>query len=283
MRGTSTVFDVAVFLLLVSAAVATLTIPERPAPETDVDGVASTLGTTRTGVAYPVALTVSLENGSEETLDEVRTANGTVANLLADAAISKAGLDGAPVSGFEGFRRAVRNRTRRVLRWSGDRIRVEARWRPYLGAPLNGSLAVGPRPPSRAVTVATLDASGPVGTVRDRAREVASEGYGSIAEVVAGATVRGLFPARRMRLAVQGGGIDRGIAIRRYRRVLDVLDLREAGSLEAGMVGSVNGAIVGALADRFEADMRRRFESPSAAARAVRAGRVRLIVRGWEP
>lgn len=283
MRAVSTVFDVAVFLLLVSAAVATLTIPTSPAPETNVDDVASTLGTTTTGVVYPVTLTVSGANGSEETLGEVRTANGTVANLLADAAISKTRLDGAPAAGFDGFRRAVRNRTRAVLRWSGDRTRVEARWRPYLGAPLNGSVVVGPRSPSSDVTVATFDASGPVDAVRDRARTVASEGYESVAGVVARATVRGLYPARRMRLAIHGGGIDRGIAIRRYRRVLDALDLQVTGSLEAGMVGSVNGAIVGALADRFEADMRRRFETPRAAARAVRAGRVRLILRGWEP
>ncbi len=281
MRAISTVFDVAVFLLLVSAAVATLALPSDSPPETDVDGVASTLGTARIGVAYPVTLDVTLANGSEATISDRREANGTVGALLADAAVSEAAFGGG-ATGFEAFRSAVRERLRALLRWAETPTLVEARWHPYRGSPLDGDIAVGPAPPSSAITVATLDVPGPVDPVRERAKRAARRGFDAVARTVADATVRGLYPTREMRLALQGGGIGRGVAIRRYRRLLDPLDIDVGGAVRDGRAGAVNAALVDALAERFERDMRSRFPSPAAAASAVRAGRVRVVVRGWE-
>lgn len=283
MRGISTVLDVAVFLLLVSAAVATLTVPASPAPDTDVGSVASTLGTATTDVEYRAAVVAEFENGSETTLSAVRRANGTVANLLADAALSTATLGPANgEGGYEEYRRAVANRTREILRWFDARTQVEAQWRPYTGSPLEGSLRVGPTPPDRDVMVATLDVPAPVVSVQPAARRVASSGYEEVAAVVANATVRGLYPARRMGLAVQSGGLDRGLAISRYRRLLDGLTVDVSDRLREGAVGEVNRALVAGLTELFARDMREQFDSPAAAAAAVRAGRTRLIVRGWD-
>ncbi|MEF8775216.1 MAG: hypothetical protein V5A43_01775 [Haloarculaceae archaeon] len=283
MRGISTVLDVAVFLLLVSAAVATLTVPASPAPDTDVGSVASTLGTATADVEYRAAVVVELQNGTETTLSEVRRANGTVANLLADAAVSTATFEPADGAGeYEEYRRALANRTREILRWFDARTQVEAQWQPYTGAPLGGSLTVGPTPPDRDVMVATLDVPAPVASVQPATRRVASGGYEAVAAVVANATVRGLYPARRMALAVQSGGLDRGLAINRYRRLLAGLDLDVAGQLRGGAVAEVNRALVAGLTEVFARDMRQQFDSPAAAAAAVRAGRARLIVRGWE-
>lgn len=281
MRAISSVLDVALFLLLVSAAVATVTIPHDSPPETDVGAMADTLGSARYTVEYPVSLAVEYANGSGGTVSDERTAYGTVANLLADAAISEATLGGRPTPGFGAFRQAVRNRTRRVLGWADAAIRVEVRWRPYLGSPLNGTVSIGPRPTGDVMT-ATIDVASPVDAVRGAAIRSASDGYAAVARVVATATVRGLYPRRRMRLALQGGGVARGLAVRRYRSLLGGLDLNVTHALQAGLVGTVNGAMREALAARFERDMRRRFETPLAAAQSVRAGRVRVVLWGWE-
>ena len=283
MRGVSTVLDVAVFLLLVSAAVATVTLPASPAPETDVGSVAGTLGTATADVAYPLSVTVAFENGTETTISTGRRANGTVANLLADAAVSSARL-GPPDgnTGATGYRRAVANRTRALLRWFEADIQVEARWRPYVGAPLSGNLTVGPAPPHSDRMVATLDVPAPVAPVEPSATRAAAGGYESVATLVANATVRGLYPPRRMELAIHAGGLARGLAIRRYRRLLDGLETDVSRSLRTGAVDEVNRALAAALADVFATDMRGRYDTPAAAAAAVRAGRVRIVVRGWD-
>ena len=284
MRGVSTVLDVAVFLLLVAAAIATVTLPASPAPDTDVGSVAATLGTATTDVEYPLSLDVAFENGTEITLSTDRRANGTVANLLADAAVSNARL-GPPdgYTGSRGYRRAVENRTRAILRWFDAGVQVEAQWRPYVGAPLSGNLTVGPAPPRRDLMAATLDVPAPVAPVEAVASRAAAGGYESVATVVANATVRGLYPPRRMELAIHAGGLARGLAIRRYRRLLDGLETDVSRSLRAGSVDEVNLALTAALTDVFAADMRGRFDTPTAAAAAVRAGRVRIVVRGWDP
>jgi len=48
-------------------------------------------------------------------------------------------------------------------------------------------------------------------------------------------------------------------------------------------VSELNGDLTAALAERFAADMQRRFDSPEAAARAVDTGTVTITVRTWEP
>jgi len=130
--------------------------------------------------------------------------------------------------------------------------------------------------------VATLDVPAPVAPIEAAVAAAAVDGYESVARVVANGTVRGLYPPRRMELAIHGGGLARGLAIRRYRRLLDGLETDVSRSLRAGAVDEVNRALSSALADFFASDMRERFDSPAAAARAVRAGRVRIVVRGWD-
>jgi hypothetical protein len=284
MRGISTVPDVALFLLLVSAAVATLTVPGSSPPAVDVDGAATTLGTATATVDYPVRLTVEHPNGSTTLLTDDRRANGTLANLLAAAAVANASFAGeySPPDGHRGYDRTVENRTAAVLDGFADRLQVTAIWRPYRGADLRGSMRVGPSPPPTDVRVATVDVPGPGPAVRETARSAASGGFDTVATVVASATVRALYPRDRMRLAIQGGGLARGLAVRRYRRLADQLGTDLAPVLSSGLVRRANAELTAELADRFRRDMSRRFESPAAAARTVAVGHVRIVVRGWE-
>lgn len=278
MRAISTVVDVAVFLLFVSAAVAVLTIPPTAPPPPDVGAVASTLGTVTLTVDYPVALTVDTGDGRERLTDR-RKSNGTAARLLATAAVTDAAF-GASVPVHAGYRRALHSRLRQLLRGFHQTVRVQGRWVPYRGAPLAGSVAIGPRPPDR-VGVATLDVAAPLPTTRPAARAAASQGFTAVARTVATTTVRGTVPPRRIRLALQGGGLGRALALGRYRTLAEGLSVDVSAALAAGNVEAANRQLVAALTERFAADMRRRFASPAAAAEAVTVGRVRLVVRGW--
>lgn len=278
MRAFSTVLDVAVFLLLVSAAIAVLTVPPSSPPPAEVGAVASTLGTATLTVEYPLTMPVDTRDGPHR-LTDGRQTNGTVASLLATAAVADAAF-GRSLPAHAGYHRALQTRVRRLLRGLRQSVRVEARWVPYRDAPLEGEFVVGPRPPE-SVGVATLDVAAPLPATRAAARAAAADGFEAVARTVAAATVRGTVPPRQLRLALQGGGLGRALALARYRTLGNALGIDRPTDLAARRVEVVNRNLVAALTDRFEADMRRHFASPAAAARAVTVGRVRLVVRGW--
>ncbi|ESS07596.1 MAG: hypothetical protein A07HB70_00137, partial [uncultured archaeon A07HB70] len=55
----------------------------------------------------------------------------------------------------------------------------------------------------------------------------------------------------------------------------------DVGEVDHTRVDAANRRLAAALAARFERDMAARFESPGAAAAAVRVGEVRIVVRRW--
>jgi hypothetical protein len=181
----------------------------------------------------------------------------------------------------DGFERAARTAARDA---TTPRVRVRAVWTPYPGSPVRGTLAAGPRPPADAqVGVRTLVVDSGVPAVRERAHAAArTDGYEEVARVVARATVRGLFPPEEMRLALSGDYPVSALARYRYLRAGQLLgsDVRE--SVDAVEPHQANERLSRALAARLERDMRSRFETPGAAARAVRTGEVRIVVRRWE-
>ncbi|MFB6120695.1 MAG: hypothetical protein ABEJ68_06215 [Halobacteriaceae archaeon] len=129
-RGVSAAVDAALCLLLVSASVLTLTAvsPPGPAGETEVRRGAELLGATTATVSYA---------------DGSRVARGTVAALLADAAVLTARAGRHPE-----FVAGVKNSTRRALAGLPGEMAVRVRWRPTPGAPVAGRLSVGERPPA---------------------------------------------------------------------------------------------------------------------------------------
>ncbi|MFB6077345.1 MAG: hypothetical protein ABEJ80_00020 [Halarchaeum sp.] len=108
-RGLSTVLDVAVCVLLVAAAVAALTTvaPDAPASDTHPSATAR--------AALDSTATVTVEN---------RSVRGTLAALLADAAVANA-TDAAP-----GYASAVTRVADRRLRATSRRAAVTATWAP---------------------------------------------------------------------------------------------------------------------------------------------------------
>ncbi|WP_276260941.1 DUF7284 family protein [Haloglomus litoreum] len=288
-RAVSTVVDVSLCLLLVSAAVGTLALPHdspaetsrRPAPAATVEALAT--GTT--SVAYDLD-TAGLdgEAGTNAAGELARVAHGSYAGLLAEAAVENASIDGRALSGAsDGFERRIRVAVRNVTRATGGRTRIRATWVPYPGAPTRGVVTAGPRPPPEAtVAAARMTVPSRFPTSRERARRAARRsGYRGVALVLARATVVGWFPPDDTRLALRGDSPVDALLAERYRRTASTLGTSVADPVGAVEPRRANARLVAALSRRFEADLRSRFDSPNAAADAVRVGQVRVVVMAW--
>lgn len=291
MRGISSVLDTTLFLLLLGGAVGALvvgTASQGPAPTgaDPADETATLLATTTATVEYELTPTNSASDGVEYDGEDDqfrRSAHGTTAGLLATAARSGARIDGeriTPASG--GFERVVVDETRSTVERRGTAVGVTAVWEPYDGAPMGERLHVGPKPPATAdVRAARLTVDSGVDPVRDRAREAArTDGVDGVARVVATAVVAGLFPPDRTRVALRGDPPTDTLTAQRYRRLARLVDAPLL-DLRNSSVARTNSRLTDALADRFAADMRDRFATPDAAARAVSPATVRIVVRTW--
>ncbi|WP_277540379.1 DUF7284 family protein [Haloarcula laminariae] len=288
-RATSTVVDVTAFLLLVGAAIAVVvnggtvegTTAENPAAERT-----ELLATSTASIEYALAPSGDPPPWTTNaTATHQRTAHGTLAELLAEAAMSRVAFERHRLSrAGVGFERAVATTTRNRLHERGRRTAVRARWEPYRGAPLNATMRVGERPPPAAeVDAATVTVPSPSPAVSERAERAASQGgYGAVAAVVADAAIAGLFPPQQAQLALDGDYPADRLMTYRYRR-MGALTRAGQLSVESAPTTELNAQLTETLADRFETDMRRRFDSPEAAARAVDTGTVTVTVRTWEP
>lgn len=287
-RGTSTVLDAAVFLLLVTAAVATLTASVAPVDDVPPAGPeAEIVATSTAAVAYSLApgarhaderlVTFPVESSPEFE----RTAHGTHASLLASAAVGNVTVRGTELTHtHDGFERAVVNATENATR---RRVAVRAVWTPYRGAPVRGRVRAGPRPPADAdVSAVTLTVASGLPATRERALEAArDDGYAGVARVVARRVVRGLFPPNKTRLALRGDYPVDALMEYRYRRAGQLLDARVADVVADAETERANRRLSRSLAAAFERDLRASFPTPEAAAGTVRVGEVRVVVRRW--
>jgi hypothetical protein len=211
-----------------------------------------------------------------------RFAHGSVASLLADAAVGNLTVDGRVVTHADDeFERAVARTARNA---TGPRVHVRAVWEPYPDAPIRGAVAAGPTPPPTArVSTATTTLASELPAARERALSAAGrDGYAGVARVLAHATVTGLFPPASTDRALRGDYPVDALVRYRYRRVATRLGTSVVGPLARGEPRAANTRLSRALAAHLERDLRRSFDSPEAAARAVTVGEVRLVVRRWE-
>jgi hypothetical protein len=285
---TSTVLDAALCLLLVGASVGTLAAadPSAAGGLPDADAHAETVATTTatvnytlepdvrraadTGVAFPRTAGPEFE----------RTAHGPLSGLLAHAALGRTEVGGERLTGARddlvvGVRGAVGAAV------GGARTQVVTDWQPYPGAPVGGRVTVGDDPPPTAdVDAARLAVGRGEAVERERARRAAAAGYGPLARLVANRTVETLFPPDQVAFALAADYPISALVRHRYRRVA-ALTGADVGEVGHERVDAANRRLAAALAARFERDMAARFESPDAAAAAVRVGEVRIVVRRW--
>lgn len=295
-RAVSTTFDVALALVLLAAAIVVLSgIPGDPGgpPDGDVaDETAEVLATSTATIEY------TLSPGARKTDRQLarfptregrefeRTAHGTLARLLGRAATGNVAIDGTEVThAGDDFERGVADATAPAIGAAEARVQVRAIWRPYPGAPVRGRMVVGNDPrPTADVHAATLTVPSGMGPARERATEAADRrGFEGVADVVAGATVRGLYPPGELALAMRGEQPVAPLERYRYRNAgwLLGVDLDPDADPSREEIRRGNRKLAETLGDRFERDVRERYETPSAAARDVSVGTVEVTVRTW--
>lgn len=295
-RATSTVLDAALFLLLVGAAVATLTVPMGSLPSADADAadeMADVLATSTADVRY------SLAPGARHVRSRVvvfprtsgpqfqRSAHGTLAGHLASAAVGNLTLDGEQVTRTgDGYERAVVNATRNATRTRDHLTQVRAVWEPYDGAPLRGTMVVGPTPPpTEDVHAATVAVASGLPATQSEAQAAANDSanVSAVGDVVATNVVEGLFPPDATQSALIGDYPVAQLVTYRYERLGRLVGVNVTAEAMANNATGANARLSDRLGRRFAADMRSRFASPEAAAANVSVDTVRVTVRTWSP
>jgi hypothetical protein len=314
-RAVNTVADVALALLFVSVAVAVLSgypfqrgVQHDPL---DADRTAAVVGSSTVNVSYAVprvpesagsefgADRSSSESTSSATTDgeSLRITHGTIAEQVGAAAVAnltrREGDSERLTTTGERYAEALDERVKSRLVGSQFETRITAVWRPYEDAPLVGRVVVGADPPPREpVSTAVLTVPSGFEPVRQQAIDVAeSGGYDAVAKTAASAIIRGYLPAQRSRYALEAGGDRRTLALSRYERMATIVDGAEpeAAVLEESLrrthadPAAANEYLASALAGELAAEMAARYDSPSAAARALSLGEVTVAVSTWEP
>ncbi|WP_328821370.1 DUF7284 family protein [Natronorubrum halalkaliphilum] len=173
-RGVSTVVDVALALLLITASVMIVGYAltetsdggagdhtDQIVPNDDEFGDRSATQTTEVLAESTIAVTYSLEDVRDE--DEfsepvitnahtyTRTDHGSPLGLLADAALTNHRIGGDPVLAYgQEYEEAVDWAIRHNLLGAERNFYVVAEWEPYDGAGINGTATAGERPPADA-------------------------------------------------------------------------------------------------------------------------------------
>lgn len=258
-RAVSTVLDAAVCLLLVGAAVATLLA----APQPDDSSVGRDADP---AVSKVTTVTTTVEVGAG------RRSHDTLAGHLGTAAVANARLDGDPV--VDGaYPAAVANETGSL---TGHRSSVTARWEPYPGGPIVGTVSAGERPPPDAdVAARTL-------TIHSGIEEPGRvDSFDGFARSLADAYVAWLFPPERTYASL----VDDRTAPRttdRYRSVAARLGADVHQSVAERDVRSANDRLAASLARRLASDLRDRYATPEAAAANATVEEVEVVVRRWD-
>lgn len=294
MRAISTVIDVALCLLLVSASA--FTLAHAPTPSDDESATAAD-STVEVLTATTAHLNYTLATGAaraDQRLVEFcatqgpafrRTTHGTLAGLLADAAIGNVTVRGTELTHTgDGFERAVTNRTRRATGRRAVAVQVIAEWEPYPDAHVAATVGAGPSPPSNAdVHAAVFTVPSGLPSVRERAIEAArADGFDGVASAIARGVVTGLFPPDETQLALRGSYPASALTAYRYRRAALAYDTSVRRAVLREDVERANSSLIRSVAAAIERELRRRFGSPISAARTVAVGRVEITVRTWK-
>ncbi|AHG00754.1 hypothetical protein HALLA_05985 [Halostagnicola larsenii XH-48] len=263
-RGVSTVVDITLALLLVSASVlligVALSSPDESGheerPEQALESMSATTGT----VLYDIAdtndagvSTVESENfdppGNRETtvsdsLYEVTTYGSSI-GLLADAALANLGFDGNDRFAYgDVYEAAVDDSIRETHVASEDNVYAVATWHPYEGSSLSGTATAGKRPPSTedvsSVSTTVTSNVPPVDSeelAREFEREETSDvgtpfvddaeadGFDAAAIVLAESIVEGYFPLEDTQYALESSLTERSVAVYDYRQMADSVDV----------------------------------------------------------
>ncbi len=237
-RGVSTVLDVSLGLLLMTAAIGVVVTQTTPAPPPDRAADTATLVATATeSVTYTPGPPGAVYNHS-------RHDHGTVARLLASAAIANASINGQPIAPAERYERAVTGATKNILASVDGQVAITARWVPVTGGPITGQVRVGPRPPPDV----DVHAARVVIAVNTQDWQTY---HANTTRAVAQATVDTMFPPTRVAPARVSPGEDRRIINTRYRAASETFGIDPARPTNATSAMWANQYLTVALAERL--------------------------------
>ncbi|RNJ26987.1 DUF7284 family protein [Halosegnis longus] len=275
-RGLSTTADVLVCLVLVSAAATTLALPTTPAQPPDADAAATVVERTTTDIEYRLVAPAG-EHAPKSMRD--RRASGRLSSLLARSAVRNATVDGRQLTHTsDEFERRV---AAAVVNATAPRTQVVARWRPFPGAAIGGTAAAGPVPPADATVASQTRRVATAGEPRRQASRAAEDfGYAGVAAVAASRTTERLWPPTGMQNALAADYPTDRLAVARYEAAGRHLGVSVEDAVAAQNATAANSRLRETLQRRYETQLRERFDSPQAAARALQPG-VTLVVRRW--
>lgn len=300
-RAVSTTADVALAMVFISAAMVVLAVYLTGGlaghdPQT-ADEAAETVAGSTIAVEYDVdgVRTASTfdETAVEDPAAYERTRHGSIAGLVADAAVANATLWGdRPSATPDPYLAAVDGASRSQLVGAETRVFVRAIWRPWEGSDVQGVATAGPRPPRTgdvsSVTV-TVSSDLEVDEAAFRANYTDAD---ATARLLGEAVVAHHFPRTESQRALQARGARRQFVVHRYRRFADVLgvgrqfDPDDHGTplhRETADAGRANEILAEAFAGRALArgGVPDRFDDVEDAREWLTAGTVHVTVQTW--
>lgn len=301
-RAINTVADVSLAIVVVTAAIALLaTAPgsEQPADDYDADRTAEVVSTATLAVPYSLAPVVSdmdLDSVDDNT-DLRRHSHGSVANLLADAAVSNLTVSGSsshrrltPMG--EAYESAIEGRFQARFVGSNFETNVTALWEPYEGNELRGTATVGePIPPEREYSSVHLTVPSGFESVQNEALAAVEHDsdFPAVGRRVAEHLVRGYLPPLEAKRALESSGFERERTVYRYEQMASLVEgadpddreLRRNLERDSAEPFRINRYLVTHLAEQIADDLQSSYDSAATAAEAVSTGEVTIIVRTW--
>lgn len=313
-RGVSTVADVTLALLLLSAATVLLVTfvenDERHHDPMETEYTGQTVSAVTTNVTYDVERAVEAYYGGaipEEadygSRDVRRVSHGPVATQIADVAVANAVSDlgirqGSPTSSpvAADFHRLLDEKLQGQLVNDSFETHVSAVWEPLDGGPISGATTVGQTPPRHTdVSATTITVPGDMPDVRGEALDAVSapDDFDVVADTVAGAIIRGYFPLPASQRALERSGVERDLTVARYENAAAALgvgdEITDHLDPERANATGANAVLRAELAAQLTAYLEPATGPPAngplgdarAAAAAVSTGEVTITVRAW--
>lgn len=300
-RAINTVADVSLAIVLLTAAIALVAATpgdDKPDSEAiEADRTAEVASTATLAVPYSVEEVVAdMDRDPEyDEADLKRASHGSVANLLADAAVaSLADSDQHLTPLGRTYEAAIEGRFQTRFVGSNFETNVTAIYRPYDGAEIGGTATVGePVPPDVEYSSAHLSVpSGidPVETTAEARIEHEAD-FEAVGTSIANALIEGYLPPLDAKRALERSGLERALTVYRYEQMAalvedtDPEDRRVRRNLprDSARPARINRYLATRLAAQIADDLQSRYESASAAAAETSTGEVTVVVRTWEP
>lgn len=301
-RAINTVADVSLAIVVVTAAIALLaTAPgnEQPARDHDADRTAEVVSTATLAVPYSLdSVVADMDRDSvDENTDLRRHSHGSVADLLADAAVANLTVSGStdhrqltPIG--VAYESAIDGRFQARFVGSNFETNVTAVWEPYEGSELRGTATVGePIPPQNEYSSIHLTVPSGFESVQNDALAAVEHDsdFRPVARRVAERLVEGYLPPLEAKRALESSGFERERTVYRYEQMASLVEgadpddreLRRNLERDSAEPFRINRYLVTHLAEQIADDLQSRFDSAFSAAEAVSTGSVTVIVRTW--